>query len=757
MVVNNSRSSSANGSNGSNGSGGQRPAAAAKRAPPSTWTVFLFHFALPMALVAILSNINDIYNGLVSFPSHLLHHAWNAKTMQPELSTESSVKKPTLSPKERPTAAAINNQQQPQTQTTVKTTTTTTTRPTVATTKSSTTTTTRSSKTSSSTSSSNHPRHRQNAASDPFHQQMETNIRTLRQQYKQAVNTPNEHLAAIQLADFLKYRDTVIHDGGTYQMEAIEVYSRALSLLEDKWRKMMTNGEDTRKTAMTHDNEQHSGNEENDYYSTGLNHELFLDYGSKSIEGLLCATYTNLGKTYFMSNMFERAVQSHNQCLSYDHRYIDALSSRGQAYIILGKYKEAATDFFQVLYMDSNRLFGNVVTGLARCLSADDSVIDGGWESLVQLLEADIPRQVESLQRAKELSDDSAAATIKHYADILKHMHHAMFQYHDIKTKNVSEAWKHLSKGNEYKMSTLAPFDEAFEIDKVSRLKNVFTPGFWPAGMGSDTKTPIFIIGFVRSGSTLLERILDAHPLIVGTGEDSVFNGRLDSIRNDIIKASMAGQGEFLQTVKKLADDVVVDMIKRWEIIDANTNSEDSSSERAQNPTRFVDKMLSNYMNVGFIHLLFPNALILHVAREPMDSIFSAFKHDFPPGGFDYTSEFSSLARLYHGYRDVMEHWDKVLPGRVTHIRYEDLVKDLPGMAPKILSRIGVPWDPAVLEFHQKKHAVNTLSTTQVRKGVYSHHLKGWKRYEEFLEPLLKRIGSRVEFKLSTSLTPSSS
>ncbi|KAK1749063.1 hypothetical protein QTG54_001002 [Skeletonema marinoi] len=178
MVVNNSSSSSAN---GSNGGGGQKPAAAAKRAPPpSTWTVFLFHFALPMAL-----------------------------TMQPKLSTESSVKMPTLSPKERPTAA-VNNQQQPQIQTTVKTTTT---RPTVATTKSSSTTTTQSSKTSTSSTSSNHPRHRQNAASDPFHQQMETNIRTLRHQYKQAVNTPNEHLAAIQLADFLKYRDTVIHEG----------------------------------------------------------------------------------------------------------------------------------------------------------------------------------------------------------------------------------------------------------------------------------------------------------------------------------------------------------------------------------------------------------------------------------------------------------------------------------------------------------------------------------------------------------------
>jgi hypothetical protein len=152
-----------------------------------------------------------------------------------------------------------------------------------------------------------------------------------------------------------------------------------------------------------------------------------------------------------------------------------------------------------------------------------------------------------------------------------------------------------------------------------------------------------FVIGFVRSGSTLLERILDAHPLIVGTGEDSVFNGRLDAIRNEIVSASVGGDSGVLhETVRRLADDVVRDMKSRWEAIDATTNNtrdgydQDDDGRggatRPPYPTRFADKMLTNYMNVGFIHLLFPKALILHVAREPMDTIFSAFKHDFPPG-----------------------------------------------------------------------------------------------------------------------------
>jgi len=321
-------------------------------------------------------------------------------------------------------------------------------------------------------------------------------------------------------------------------------------------------------------------------------------------------------------------------------------------------------------------------------------------------------------------------------------------------SKNVSEAWKHLIKGNHYKLSTLAPFDAPNEIERVVRVKSVFTPDFFPPGdIGSKTRTPIFIIGFVRSGSTLLERILDAHPLIVGTGEDSVFNGQLDTIRNEIVKVSgHADTGVLQDKIKELANDVVAEMKSRWKAINANERADEDEKEKQPSPLRFADKMLTNYMNVGFIHLLFPNALILHVAREPMDSIFSAFKHDFGPGGLDYTSDFPGLAQLYENYRDIMEHWDLVLPGRVTHIRYEDMVTDFPNIAPKIIDAVGVPWDVSVLDFHKKKQAVNTLSTSQVRKGMYSHHFKGWKRYEKQLERLAALVGSRAKFHMKTTL-----
>jgi Sulfotransferase family len=381
---------------------------------------------------------------------------------------------------------------------------------------------------------------------------------------------------------------------------------------------------------------------------------------------------------------------------------------------------------------------------LARVLQAKESAYPGGWEKITTLLDDIIPK----LEHQALVIDHEEAVNMIH--NTLNRFYHVLFLYHDVKTKDTNAAWEMLSKSYEHKMAALAPWNKGFEMQKVASTKMIFHKGFWPEGGGSDSPVPIFVIGFVRSGSTLLERVLDAHPQIVGTGENSVFNGQLDQIRNKIVETSMLGDTVKLNDViVGLAEDVVDEMRDRWRMVASGGHG---SIDGQQEPRRFVDKMLTNYYNVGFIHMLFPNALILHVAREPMDTIFSAYKHEFPSGPLDYTSFFPSLAEFYHGYRDLMEHWDTELPGRVTHVRYEDMVNDMPGVARKIIEATGLEWDDGVLEFHKKKQAVNTLSTTQVRKGVYKDSLQSWRRYETHLQPLVDLIGQRTTYDLKTSL-----
>lgn len=607
-------------------------------------------------------------------------------------------------------------------------------------------------------------RKRAQAQQDP-RRRFDEQVELIRRQYK---SNQKDYFRALALADALRQRDLTFHDGGSVQMEAIETYRAALELIRAKRAKQIEDGEPT-DVALSGTNAGAGG---------GLNAELFLDVTARSTDGLLASVECSLGKMYFMANMFELSVASYDRALEIDSDYLDALTYRASTLIILGRYEEAAENYARVLELDKARIFQDAYTGLAKVLVAKESAVPGGWDSLVPVLEEEIPKyedRLVTLQANDEASTQQKKATGDTLRDGLKRMHLAMFSYHDTKTNDTDKAWHHLSEGYGHKMDSLSPWNGAFEKQRVDAVKQVFHKGFWPMGVGSKSRVPIFIIGFVRSGSTLTERVLDAHPDVVGTGEDSVFNGRLDEIRNRIVEASVSNNPESVRTtVLELADMVVDGMRDRWEVIDSQYDaaaaSDDSDSEggeegaaakkaqkkkkkrRRKEPKRFVDKMLTNYMNVGFIHMLFPNSLILHVARNPMDTCFSAFKHDFPPGTLDYTSDFTSLADLYRGYRDVMDHWDTVLPGRVTHIKYEDMVNDMPNVSRKIIEAAGLEWHDDVLHFHKKKQAVNTLSTTQVRKGVYKHHLQAWKKYKKQLNPLVKLLGKRAKFDIKTTL-----
>lgn len=558
-----------------------------------------------------------------------------------------------------------------------------------------------------------------------------------------------EHMAdpgnvhkTLNLAESLRQRDLSIHDGGSAQAEAIQLFEDAVDLILEQRRELIRSGRPTKSDGQS------------------LNQELFLDTNSKSTDGLLVATYCSLAKMYFMANMFERAVKAYDAALDLSSGdYLDALVYRASTLIILGRYDEAARNYARALELDTNRLFVDVYTGLSKVLVAKEEVVGGGWKTLVDVIETELPQKESQLAGLSSLGNQQQAANTKSVlVDAIKRMHLAMFSYHDTKTKDTEKAWEHLSSAYRHKMSLLPPWNGQQEANRVAMVKQIFQPGFWPEHVGSDSQTPIFVIGFVRSGSTLLERILDAHSQIVGTGEDSMFNGQLDTIRNKIVQASTSGNPMVIQrTVQALADKVVDDMTARfWSIENATATAADkiSSNERIQkaDPKRFVDKMLTNYMNVGFIHMLFPQALILHVSREPMDCVFSAFKHDFPPGTLDYTSDFPSLAQLYLGYREMMDHWDRALPGRVTHVRYEDMVEDLPAVARALIDATGLPWEEDVLDFHKKKQAVNTLSTSQVRKGMYKDHFKAWKKYEKELQPLVELLGDKVEHVARTTI-----
>lgn len=579
--------------------------------------------------------------------------------------------------------------------------------------------------TTTSSSSSSEPR---GPSSDPRRQQALDRIAQLRQQAQQVSTNDGDDnntvlLAKIEYADAMRLFETQFHDGGSLENETIEAYTEIIDLVQAQRAAAHAQGQVTHLAK--------------DARIGRVADEVTLDYSRKSVDGLLCAVYAGLGKTYFMANMFERAKEVYSHCIDdVEADYLDAVNGRASTEIVLGQYAEAGADYLHVIQKDEQHFFPDAFTGIARILETKEEAVPGGWDAVLEILLPLLQQYTEYWQQNQNVADVSQVISSG-----LKRFHHVLFTYHDRKTKDYAQAWSNLELSHRYKLAALPTWQAGIERLKVQQLSQIFRPGFWPAGVGSDTRTPIFIIGFPRSGSTLLERVLDAHPNIVGTGENSVFNGRLDDIRNQIVDVSVKGQHDQLGPLtKRLAEEVVDEMHRRWERLSANTQG----LEEAE-PLRLVDKMLTNYYNVGFIHMLYPNALILHVMREPMDTIFSAYKHEFPSGTLEYTSDKQALMEMYQSYRDVIAHWDQVLPGRVTHLRYEDMVHDMPGVAKAIIAATGMPWDESVLDFHKKKHYVNTMSTTQVRQGVYTSGMKSWMRYEKELEPLVKLAGSLVD------------
>jgi hypothetical protein len=260
----------------------------------------------------------------------------------------------------------------------------------------------------------------------------------------------------------------------------------------------------------------------------------------------------------------------------------------------------------------------------------------------------------------------------------------------------------------------------------MRRSMRLFTPEFFAAkaGAGSSSDAPIFIVGLPRSGSTLVEQILASHSEVEGTMElpDIGFlAGAVEGYPEGLAAldpATLAARGE--------------DFIARTTI------------HRRLGRRHFIDKMPNNFHYIGFIHLILPRARIIDVRRHPMAAGFSAFKQLFARGQA-YSYDLADLGRYYRDYVEVMAHFDRVLPGRVCRVIYEDLVEDTEREVRRLLEHCGLAFEAACLNFHKNDRPVRTVSSEQVRRPIYREGLDQWRRYAAQLEPLKAALGPTFE------------
>ena len=253
-------------------------------------------------------------------------------------------------------------------------------------------------------------------------------------------------------------------------------------------------------------------------------------------------------------------------------------------------------------------------------------------------------------------------------------------------------------------------------------LKSIFTPDFFTAnaGRGHHIAAPIFVIGMQRSGSTLIEQILSSHRRVQGLGEAGVL-GKV-----------VAGQYPY--------DLFAANPPEHFRDL-AEAYFKAQHARGWGSAPRFVDKLLYNYMYVGMIHLMAPKAVILHAVRDPVDTCLGAWRQNFATGN-EETYDLGDIGRLYVRYREVMDHWASVLPGRVVEVSHEALVTDPEARIRWLITEAcGLPWDPACLNFHETRRTVRTASVAQVRQPIFTTALQRWRRYEKHLGPLFEALG----------------
>ena len=248
-------------------------------------------------------------------------------------------------------------------------------------------------------------------------------------------------------------------------------------------------------------------------------------------------------------------------------------------------------------------------------------------------------------------------------------------------------------------------------------------------GAGCQDPAPIFILGMPRAGSTLIEQILSSHSAVEGTQE-------LPEIGHIV-----RDMGGFLRLGPQTRYPQRLATMDAAEIqsLGARYIARSATYRRTAKPF-FIDKTPHNWAYAGLIHLILPRAKIIDARRAPMASCFSAFKQLFAYGA-EYSYDLSDLARYYTDYTGLMAHFDRVLPGRIHRVSYENMVQDTEAEIRSLLAYCGLAFEPACLRFWETRRAVSTASSEQVRKPIFRDGLEQWRHYESWLGPLQAGLG----------------
>jgi len=433
--------------------------------------------------------------------------------------------------------------------------------------------------------------------------------------------------------------------------------------------------------------------------------------------------HLNLGNVLRGQKRYEEALACLQKLVTIAPRYAFAHNNLGNILRDLDRLEEAEEAYAHAVEADPHYAMAWLNLGTVRNhLGKMSQAADALKQALVIA-----PRYGEAFMQlcstVKLTPDDRLVADMhRHYADQATPQRDRMYMAFGLgsaydRAGRHDEAFAHFAEGNRLKRATLA-FDIASERRLVSNIREQFSAAFFATARPAPITdaTPVFIIGMMRSGTTLMEQILASHPEVTGADElpwmpDIAFGFSKDGLRYPHYVPSLS-----VAELTHMGEDYLHRLRKRF----------------GTGPRFITDKLPGNFLTIGLIHLALPKAKIIHMQRDPYDTCLSIYTTLFA-SLHHYAYDMAELGEFFLLYRSLMAHWDEVLPGRIYHQRYEELVAEPEANIRKILDFCGLSFDRACLDFHATDRSVRTASSTQVREKLHTRSLGRWRNYERHL------------------------
>lgn len=347
----------------------------------------------------------------------------------------------------------------------------------------------------------------------------------------------------------------------------------------------------------------------------------------------------------------------------------------------------------------------------------------GSWWPFAQLQKLDAEATAKSIEKVEK----AISASVE--PDELRGMHYAAGKLNqDIEAHDI--AFGHIEKAN---LSHGVPICADKIIAANINFRETYSKEFFKARQdtGDQSEAPVFILGQTRSGTTLTESLCASHSNICAGGE--------------LINFNEFNSAQELYSIVEKKHRSNIHALDKNQINDMGRDYIAKTRHLRQAGARMSDKLPHNFLNIGLIALLFPNARIIHCRRHPMDNCLSIYSNPMMDYHKEYKSKLGVLGEYYRNYVQIMEFWKKTCPIPIHDVFYEDLVTNTENVARGMIEYLGEEWEEGVMERNGAQNAVKTLSVWQVRQPVFQSSKGKWRNYEKQLQPLRDAMGTCVE------------